>query len=113
MLQIGGWLLVKNKLYQLGDMILRILDSTDDELLVIDCVKQTKPIWITVSDITAYKPILEVDLLKVIENIPELDNLDNEQIRAMHERYTMLTSVIPSGYTTLRDVMDELYANKW
>lgn len=53
------------------------------------------PTWISISDITAYKPISEVDLLKVIENIPELDSLENEQIRAMHERYTMLASVIP------------------
>lgn len=41
---------MKNKLFQLGDSLLRILDSSGDLVLVIDCAKQTMPVWISVSD---------------------------------------------------------------
>ena len=81
---------MKNKLFQLGDSLLRILDSSGDLVLVIDCAKQTMPVWISVSDIALYKPISEENLANVIGNIPELETLDNEQIRTMHERYTMI-----------------------
>ena len=86
---------MKNKLFQLGDSLLRILDSSGDLVLVIDCAKQTMPVWISVSDIALYKPISEENLANVIGNIPELETLDNEQIRTMHERYTMIVPIIP------------------
>ena len=85
---------MKNKLYQSGDLILRILDSKNDELLVIDCVKQTMPIWILASDITNYKLISEKDLLNKIECLLEFESLDANQIRVMHNRYTMIASII-------------------
>ena len=59
---------MKNKLFQLGDSLLRILDSSGDLVLVIDCVKQTMPVWISVSDIVLYKPISEENLANVIGN---------------------------------------------
>ena len=86
---------MKNKLFQLGDSLLRILDSSGDLVLVIDCKKQTMPVWVLLSDIALYKPISEEELANVIGNIPVLETLDNEQIRTMHERYTMIVSVIP------------------
>ena len=86
---------MKNKLFQLGDSLLRILDSSGDLVLVIDCAKQTMPVWVLLSDIALYKPISEEELANVIGNIPVLETLDNEQIRTMHERYTMIVPIIP------------------
>ena len=77
---------MKNKLFQLGDSLLRILDSAGDLVLVIDCEKQTMPVWISVSDIALYEPITEENLANVIGNIPDLETLDNEQIRTMHAK---------------------------
>ena len=55
---------MKNKLFQLGDSLLRILDSSGDLVLVIDCAKQTMPVWISVSDIALYKPISSAKINK-------------------------------------------------
>lgn len=86
---------MKNKLFQSGDSIIRILEFRDDEVLVIDCIKKTMPAWIDVSEITAYKPYTEAELFAVIGNIPTLETLESDRIRVMHERYTMITDVLP------------------
>ena len=36
----------KHDLLQSGDSIIRVLDVRDDRILVIDCLKQTMPVWV-------------------------------------------------------------------
>ena len=46
-LWIGGWsLMKKHDLLRSGDSIIRVLDVQDDRILVIDCLKQTMPVWV-------------------------------------------------------------------
>ena len=46
-LRIGGWSLMKKyDLLRSGDSIIRVLDVQDDRILVIDCLKQTMPVWV-------------------------------------------------------------------
>ncbi|WP_026395836.1 integrase catalytic domain-containing protein [Acetobacterium malicum] len=86
---------MKNKLFQSGVSIIRILEFRDDEALVIDCIKKTMPAWIDATEITAYKPYTEDELLAVIGNVPTLEMLESERIRVMHERYTMINDLLP------------------
>lgn len=86
---------MKNKLYQSENKIIRILDCVEDEILVIDCVKQSMPVWAKVSEIEAYIPCTDVGLFEVIGNVPDIESLESDQIRAMHERYTMIAGVLP------------------
>ena len=86
---------MKNKLFQSENMIIRILDSSADEVLVIDCVKQTMPVWTKVSDVNSYIPCTDTALFNAIGSIPDIETLEAGQIRVMHERYTMIAGVIP------------------
>ena len=55
----------KYDLLRSGDNIIRILDIQDDRILMIDCIKQTMPVQISVSALMKnYMRLL--DLLKLI-----------------------------------------------
>ena len=74
---------MKNKLYQSENKIIRILDCVEDEILVIDCVKQSMPVWAKVSEIEAYIPCTDAGLFEVIGNVPDIESLESDQIRTI------------------------------
>ena len=41
--QIGGLLLMKNKLYKYKDTIVRVLKESDQSVFIIDCLKTKMP----------------------------------------------------------------------
>lgn len=40
----------KNSLYKSESQVYRILHQQEDNLLVIDCIKMTMPVWIPITD---------------------------------------------------------------
>ena len=78
----------KHELLQSGDSIIRVLEI-QDKILIIDCVKQTMPIWVEPSALVSFSPwagALTAD---------DIDTLDSEQRKTMYDRYTMIAPVLP------------------
>ena len=103
----------KYDLFRSGDSIIRILDVQDDRILMIDCLKQTMPVWRKFESLDSV--LSESELLRVYfqcsgkelsvctDNelfeitgirIVDVDALDADQRKVMHERYTMIAPVL-------------------
>ena len=97
-LQIGGWSLMKKyDLLRSGDSITRVLDVQNDRILVIDCLKQTMPVWMEVESLESYSECSGKDLYDATGFVgtKDIDDLDSEQRKIMHERYTMIAPILP------------------
>ncbi len=76
----------KNSVFRSGKKIIRVLEITEGECLVIDCQKRTMPYWSARSDIEGMEEVsFEWDSVE----------LDEEEKRVMHQRFTMISSVLP------------------
>ena len=85
----------KYDLLRSGDSIIRILDIMDDRILMIDCVKQTMPVWVEFQSLESYSECSNEELFKVTGFIRvAIDVLDADQRKIMHERYTMIAPVV-------------------
>ena len=85
----------KYELLKSRDTILRVLEVEQDRVLVIDCVKQTMPVWVDGVQNDYYLGCSE-ELLQEVTGIKLVDQdlLDAEQKRIMHHRYTMIASAL-------------------
>lgn len=104
----------KHDLLRSDDNIIRVLDVQDDRILMIDCVKHTMPVWRKFESVDSV--LSESELLKVYSQCSgkelfvctdnellkatgftngDIDALDADQRRVMHERYTMIAPVLP------------------
>jgi hypothetical protein len=67
------------QLMRKGDSILRILKIKGEEVLVIDCLKRTMPVWVAAAEVDGYVEIDEEELYKATGiypvDIEELDGL--------------------------------------
>ena len=98
----------KHDLLRSGDSIIRVLDVQDDRIFVIDCLKQTMPVWRkfeSVDSVLSESELLSVysqysckelsmctenELLKATEfTSVDIDILDADQRKVMYERYTI------------------------
>ncbi len=104
----------KYDLFRSGDNIIRILDIQDDRILMIDCVKHTMPVWRKFESVDSV--LSESELLRVYSQCSgkelsvctdnellkatgftsvDIDTMDAEQRKVMHERYTMIAPILP------------------
>lgn len=83
---------MKNKLMKREDSIIRVLDEKKDKILIIDCIKKTMPKWCDMSFIDDYDICLEDELEFVARTEEELSAAEK---RIMHERYTLIASILP------------------
>lgn len=86
----------KNMLIQKEGIILRVLSFKEDSALVIDCMKQTMPVWRPASELTEYESITEEALLAEtnVEVCAE-NELPQAQLAKAHARYSLLAPVLP------------------
>lgn len=77
-----------------------VLESNENQLLVISCTQKSMPVWINKADLEEYTECLENDFSPML---PDFEELLPEQKRIAHERYTMIAGVLPFlGDTRLR-----------
>ena len=76
----------KNDLIKIQDNIYRILDITEESLLMIDCQTMTMPKWI--NSIDEYTTVSEVELVEKRE-------LSADEQRVAHERFSIIASIVP------------------
>lgn len=76
------------------DTILRILDTEEDKVLAIDCVKRGMPKWISLSGLKDGMEISEEDFGKEMQReIPE--EISASARKTMHERFTIISGILP------------------
>ena len=86
----------KNMLLRSDDAILRVIDVRNDNVFLIDCIKRTMPEWADLSTVLCLEPCTEEDLWTETDVvIPEMQALTPEQLRLVHERFTMIACVLP------------------
>jgi len=77
----------KYELLQSGDSIIRVLEI-QDKILIIDCIKQTMPVWVEPTALDSFSPCIGAFTVDV-------ETLDADQRKAMYDRYTMIAPVLP------------------
>ncbi len=104
----------KNSLWKHDDTFLRVLEVKADKILVIDCIKRTMPKWVTAAAISDFQKAEESELLSLIPAITsDVELLDTEAKRIMHERFTMIAGVLPfAGDKKLRCKLIEQVAEE-
>lgn len=86
----------KYDLIRSGDSIIRILDVQQDRVLVIDCIKQSMPVWVESESLESYSKCFGKELSEITGVIIiDIDTLDAGQRKVMYERYTMITPILP------------------
>lgn len=76
----------KNSVWKHGEIILRVLEIRENKYLVIDCQKRKMPYWTVRS---TFKEFEEWSFQW------ELQELGEESKKIMHERFTMISSILP------------------
>ena len=86
----------KYDLLRSGDSIIRVLDIRGDRILMIDCIKQTMPVWLDSELLESYVGCTDGELFEVssVDVIRDTDALDADQRKIMHERYTMIAPIV-------------------
>ena len=84
-----------NDLFWYNGTVYRVLEIGIGKMLLIDCIKQTMPIWIPTDAITKYTTIPLEELLSVTKKvIPFIESLSQEQMKVMHQRFTMIAPIL-------------------
>lgn len=86
----------KYDLLKNDNSIIRVLEMQDGRVLMIDCIKRTMPVWVEVTELKPYTECIDSELSEVTGVHPvNTDTLDSSQRKVMHERYTMIASILP------------------
>lgn len=86
----------KNDLLKKNDTIIRVLQIKGDSALIIDCMKRTMPKWVSISLLSGYLNCTEAELLNDTDMLLfDLDMLDAESRKVVHEHYTLIAGILP------------------
>ena len=82
----------KNDLFKCNGTIYRVVEIGTNKVLVVDCVRLTMPIWMPLREysITTFEELLSV----THRAIPTIESLSQEQMKVMHQRFTMIAPLI-------------------
>ena len=82
------------KLLKNDNQIIRVLQTRDDKALVIDCVKRTMPVWITLSDVEGYVDCTEQELREKTK-VDMHRELNGNERKIARERFTIIAGILP------------------
>ena len=82
------------KLLKNDNQIIRVLQTKNDKVLVINCVKRTMPMWITLSDIEDYVDCTEEELF-LKTNVDFNRELNGDERKIARERFTLIAGILP------------------
>lgn len=86
----------KNDLLKKNDSIIRMLDIKEESVLIIDCLKRTMPKWVQTAAISDYMNCTESELLEKTDMVLlEMDMLDADSRRFVHEHFTLIAGILP------------------
>ena len=82
------------KILMNDNQIIRVLQTKNDKVLVINCVKRTMPMWITLSDIEGYVDCTEEELF-LKTNVDFNRELNGDERKIARERFTLIAGILP------------------
>lgn len=82
------------KLLKNDNQIIRVLQTKDNKALVIDCLKRTMPVWISLSEIETYVDCTEEELCEVT-NVDIHRELNGDENKIARERFTLIAGILP------------------
>lgn len=80
-------MLIKNE-----NRIIRILESQEDHVLIVNCTQKSMPMWISKAELGHFSAC-EEDSLPCF--LPDFESLSPEHKRCTHERYTLIAGTLP------------------
>ena len=80
-----------------NDTILRVLQSHNNKVLVIDCIKRTMPKWVEKTGLSDYVECCDTEMYECTD-YPAGRTLTQEEQRIAQEHYTMIAGVLPFIY---------------
>lgn len=84
--------MLRNDLFRFNGTIYRVIEVDVGRMLVIDCVRLTMPTWMPLKK---YPTITFEELLSVTNKvIPPIEELTQEQMKIMHQRFTMIAPLV-------------------
>ena len=83
-----------NNLMKNENEIIRILQTKEDRVLVIDCIKATMPKWISLSEINNYVDGTEEEVCERT-NVELNRELKGEERKVAQERFTLIAALLP------------------
>lgn len=88
--------LKKGLLFRSGDRIIRVLGISEEDVFYIDCIRRTMPVWGKRKLFDEFTTCSVEELSRVTDiQIPDYSNLSSEGQRTVHERYTLIASIVP------------------
>ena len=88
--------MTKNDLLRVGGAIFRVLEMREESALVIDCLHQTMPRWMNLTELESSATCAEEDLLQEAGiTLPPVEELQADRRRIAYEHYTMIAGVLP------------------
>ncbi len=86
----------KNDLLNTENSILRVLEIQENSVFIIDCMERRMPRWVDLSTLVSCSNISEQDLLNATAmDMPDMDNLDWNSKRFIHEHYSLIAPILP------------------
>ncbi len=86
----------KNELIRTDESIYRILEVTEDMVLLMDCIKLSMPRWYSLSSITQYEACTETELMaKTGRILCNAEELDVQQLQIVRQRISMIADILP------------------
>ena len=87
---------MRNKLIKHGNSIYRILDSKDNLICVIDCIKCTMPKWVCEAEFENSVECTEQVFLEATNiTLPDIETLDIPIQKQMNERFSIIAEILP------------------
>lgn len=84
------------KIIKKDNNIYRILDSNDDYVFVIDCVKRTMPKWIKADEIENYDRCTEEEFRSLADmTVPDIKALSLNEQKHINEKFNVIAEILP------------------
>jgi len=86
----------RNDLIRCGESIFRVLETRENEALIINCVQKSMPKWVNQNEFSGCEPCSEESLRQMMNVIlPDMNDLSPADRRIAHERYTLIAGILP------------------
>lgn len=86
----------KDRLLKHGNSIIRVLETEDEKILIIDCIKRTMPRWISISDVAISEECTENELQEATNmNLADVENIDAERRKIALQHYALISGILP------------------
>ena len=80
-----------NELLKHGEALVRVLDSKDGQVFIVDCRNKTMPKWVDVDWLSGYTACSDEEL----ESASDINDLDPASRQFAYERFTYISGVLP------------------